>query len=130
MLRMIQRLDQIPMLAISGGATDSIFPKIDSMLEETFFQKALEFVAAKKHMDRYNSMVDFLFCEIWIEFQPSCMKFYKGAGPKLKEMISEEARQRFEWWMVGALKLALDRQKGNVTGTWTEYRDAVLKLAA
>ena len=49
-------------LAPTGGATESVFPQIDALLGgETDYQEALEYVAARKKMDRYRSVVDFFF---------------------------------------------------------------------
>lgn len=78
MISCIQSVGQFQVLDLSGGATESIFPEVEAMLFTTSsedYQKALQYVAAKKDMNRYKSVVDFLFCELFPEWQHKCRQY-------------------------------------------------------
>lgn len=76
-------------LAVTGGATESVMPKIDAWLQESADHwDALQFVASRKDMDRYWSVVDFLLCEICPEERAACLRFYADKGPRLVDMRS------------------------------------------
>lgn len=117
-------------LMVTGGATDSIFPAVDSLLNEPDIQKGLEFVASKKDMHRYHSMVDFLFCEIFIEHRDACFRFYDDKGKALRFLINDEQRVRYEWALIASLKLANDWWKAKLVESWTKFRVEALRLAA
>lgn len=125
------RLEQRCSIDIKGGVTESIFPTVEKVLAETDYQKALEFVAGKKDMCRYKSMIDFVFCEIWIEYRHRCFAFYDDAKkPRLKEILSEDERARYEHWMVAALDLAKSKMEARRRESWTSFRIEVRRLAA
>jgi hypothetical protein len=76
-------------MELTGGFTNSIFPEVEELLlSESDYQQALEFVAAKKKMKRYWSMVDFLFCELVpLPWRFKCFMFYNNRGPMLKDVV-------------------------------------------
>lgn len=118
-------------LQVSGGATQSVFPKVDEWLnEDSDRQHALEYVARKKVMGRYHSMVDFLFCEIFIEFQWACFRFYDGKGPALKDSaeFDESKREQWERRLLAGLHLACEIYKEKRRKSWTVFRTEVLEL--
>lgn len=113
-------------LDVTGGATETIFPVIDKMLtDSTEFQEALAFVAARKDMRRYRSMVDFLVCELVPFYQGGCFRYYDGKGPQLKKLINEETRVRLEWRMQAALEIAKERMEEKRRLSWTKFVQAV-----
>jgi len=84
-------------LDITGGATESVMPRIDAWLQESADHwDALQFVASRKDMDRYDSVVDFLLCEICPEERAACMRFYAGNGKRLADIRSAEIIARYE----------------------------------
>ena len=116
-----------------GGATTTIFPVVERMLcGETDCQLALEFVAGRKEMDRYHSMIDFLFCEIWTAFRSRCFTYYQKGGDErlLKNFLTEDERANFERWMISALSLAKDRLNAKRHASWKSFQIEVLRLAA
>ena len=119
-------------LEISGGMTASIFPAVDGMLNETDFQKSLEFVGARKDMERYRSMVDFLFCEVFIQYRYGCFKFYEDETkyPQLKKILTADQVKQYGRWLVAALQLAREMFEKKLALTWTTFRCQVLTLAA
>ena len=114
--RQIQRLE--------SPCAESVFPAVDQLLEDTEYQKALKYVAGRKDMDRYNSMVDFLFAElmggIW---KAACLRYYEGKGCKLiddpratPEMLAEWEKQ-----IVMALDVAHDDMNEERTRSWVDF---------
>lgn len=116
---------------VPDTATRNIFKRTQRLLDQsTDHQKALQFVASKKDMARYRDMIDFLFCEIFIEHRRGCFLYYSNKGPQLVNILSEEAIERYDHWLVGALNLAHERMSQARMETWTRFRVAVLKIAA
>lgn len=71
-------------MELTGGISDTVFPKAeDLLLSSTNYQEALEFVADKRRMRAYESMMDYLFCESFPSWKPDCRRYYQGKGPQL-----------------------------------------------
>lgn len=120
-------------MEISGGATNSIFPAVESVLTgSSDMWKSLEFVAARKKMNRYESVIDFIFCEIWIEYRTACMKYYDDPRDelRLKNQITVKQRVQFELIMLQALQVAHEAMCEKRRLSWTTFRCEVLRLAA
>ncbi len=127
---MEMRLEQHQLL-LSGGLTQTVFPETEQLLEDLDYQAALAFVSTWKDMNRYHSMMDFLFCEIFIEYRAGCFAYYEEDGkPMLKDILSEEVLARYDHWLMAALKLAAEKLKAKRILSWTQYRVEVLRLAA
>lgn len=125
--RLVQR-----QLLVTGGITETIFPVVEAMLLETEYQKALAFVSRKKNMRRYHSVMDFLFCEIFIAYRRQCFAHYaeEKGSKQLREVVTEEQRARFEKWLVAALGIALKKMQEDRKLSWTSFRSEVTRLAA
>lgn len=127
---MEMRLEQRQLL-LSGGMTQTVFPETEQLLEDLDYQAALAFVSTRKDMNRYHSMMDFLFCEIFIEYRAGCFAWYEEDGkPMLKDILSEDDLDRYDRWLLAALKLASEKLQAKRFLTWTQYRVEVLRLAA
>jgi len=89
------RLTLIQGITLTGGLTSgTIFPKTEAKLHQTEYQKALKFVARKKYMERYHSMMDFLFCESFTQWRFHAFKFYNGEGPRfIDEPLLDDIQQ-------------------------------------
>jgi hypothetical protein len=107
--------------------TGSIFPQVDEALNETDYQKSLEFVASKKDMDRYRSMVDFLFAEIFIQHRAACFKFYEEDGLQLKDILTPEQTLWYEKALLQGLFIAREIFQRKLALSWTRFRVEVLK---
>ena len=116
----------------AGGMTQSIFAEAERLLmSETDFQRALRFVASRKNMNRYRSMLDFLFCEIFIDWRDRCFAYYDDeTRPRLKDLIDEKQRALYDRWLVAALTLAREKLELERVASWTRFRSEVLRLAA
>lgn len=119
-------------LASTGGATESVFPQIDALLGgETDYWEALEYVAARKKMDRYRSIMDFLFCELHPEWQMPCRRYYAGNGPQLREQITAVQLKKYNERLLAALEVAHESITQKRRESWGAYRGRVeIRLAA
>jgi len=115
-------------LEVSGGATGSIFPQVEALLiSDGDWQAALEYVAARKDMKRYRSMIDFLFCELHPRWRGACKRFYEDRGPLLKEMISVEELDHFNKRLLGALEVARKLYQEQSCKSFAWYRYCVVQ---
>lgn len=128
------RQAMIQALGLVGGATESIFPQVEALLiGKADYQRALEYVAARKKMDMYESVMDFLFCELHPEWRLACRRFYAGNGPMLKDQITAEQLMIFNERLLKALEVAYDLFCEHRRGSWGWYRQRVeeaIKVAA
>ena len=110
-------------LDIGGGITTSIFPEAERMLlENTAYWNALCFIACRKRMDRYISVIDFLFCELYPRFQRPCARFYEGNGPLLKDVLSDTEIDHYGCMLVYALRCAHHLYDQHRRLSWQQYR--------
>ncbi|MCI5108344.1 MAG: hypothetical protein MRY49_00670 [Candidatus Pacebacteria bacterium] len=106
-----------------GGATTSIFPRAEALLlSDNRYQEALKFVASKKDMDRYKSMMDFLFCELYTRWVYHCMRYYKGRGPLLRDQLKTKEILEYDRRLVIALEVARKLLDEDSCKSWTWYR--------
>lgn len=120
-------------LQVAGGASLNAFPLVEEWLNESSDrQLALDYVGSRKRkaMDSYHSIVDFLFCEIFIDFQPACFRFYDGKGPNLQGHPAYNDVQRAKWEkrLLAGLNLAYEIFKARRVQSWTQFRLQVLAL--
>lgn len=118
-------------LMIVGGATESVFPQVEALLiSNSDMQCALEHVAARKDMRRYESMVDFLFCEVFTQYRRPCFRYYAEEGPQLKDMVTPEKLAGFSTVLMSALEIAYDAFKKERRMSWASFRTEVMLKAA
>lgn len=71
-------------MELSGGLTSqSVLIRTEEKLLDTRYQEALEYAGKRKRMERYRSMMDFLFCESFTEWRWHAYRYYNGEGPQL-----------------------------------------------
>jgi len=119
-----------------ASATESVFPEIDEMLAEVEYQRALRFVAERKSMENYRTMVDFLYAEFFGRMhnaKEEVLAFYQDRGPQLIDIVDFDEIEERQKWLVLALKHALHFQLSsrghNWSWGWTKFRAAVLRAA-
>ena len=117
-----------------GGATSSIFPRAEAMLlHSPDFQNALEYVAARKKMERYTSVMDFLFCEIYSDWSRACFLYYDHKGPTLRDVIPTDQIEKFDRRLVIALQVAYQHltEQRRVSWSWycVQVKEAIQKAA-
>ena len=83
MLILCFRQELIQGLELTGGVTShTIFPKTEDRLNETDVQEALDNIMKRKNAEKYRSLMDFIFCELFPEpWRWKCFRFYNGKGP-------------------------------------------------
>lgn len=125
------QLQVIQALQVIGGATQSIFPQAEAWLTTgSDHQDSLKYVAWKKDMNRYHSMMDFLFCELFPEHRRKCFDFYEDRGPMLKDILSVEQFLYYSNALLQALEIAYKIFCRHRRTNWTRFRCKVLKAIA
>lgn len=112
---------------------ETVFPAVDELLAETDYQKSLAFVGRMKDMDRYNSVVDFLFGElIGGKWRQACFRFYEGDGPPLRDHpdVTPEMMADWELRLVKALDFAFDLWSAEFDCSWKTFKRQWEKIAA
>ena len=107
-----------------GGATQSIFVNAEALLlSSSDWQNAIEYVAKRKKMDKYRSIIDFLFCELFPDWRIPCRRFYAGNGPPLKTLLTTEEVEEYDWRLCVAIAKAyviFCEQRGK---SWKQFRE-------
>lgn len=125
------RAQVIQELQICGGMTESIFPQAEAwLLVGSDHQKSLDVLARYKNADKYQSVMDFLFCELFTEYRKACFKFYESDGPMLKDIINNEQLVRFNDVLLKALELAYEYFCEKRRMSWRNFKNSVFKIAA
>lgn len=98
-------------LRLTGGYSETIFPHAERMLNISEVLSALKYVACRKQMDCYCSVMDFFFCEFagepWIK---RCKQFYDGNGKQLQEILSIDEIEQWDHLLCAALRFAMKVQ--------------------
>jgi hypothetical protein len=120
------RLAVIYSLQICGGATLSIFPQVEALLlGSRDYVNALEYVASRKKMSRYQTVIDFLFCELHPEWRLACRRCYGGNGPQLKDQITPDQLVEFSERLLKAIEVAYELFCEQRRKNWGWYREKV-----
>lgn len=125
------RMVQIQTLRHHNEYSQTIFPEAENLLNEPDAWQALHFVANRKNMDGYRSVMDFLFCELmgspWIG---RCKAFYNGNERTAKDWMSPEEIFSMDKFLCVAIWYALDCHTKDRQDSWTKFRFNVIKLVA
>tara|TARA_R100000234_G_scaffold110424_1_gene82785 strand:+ start:473 stop:934 length:462 start_codon:yes stop_codon:yes gene_type:complete len=125
----------MPMLSIRQSLSispflGSIFPGADDLLEDAGVQSALKYVARRKKMENYRTMLDFLYCELYLEHRYDCERFYlDSTAPKLGELLSDQEIADRELVLMESLMLAHDLEERNRLERWSEESDPAVFVA-
>ena len=112
------------------AATSSIFPTVEAWLGESADRmNALKHMARRKDMERYRSVVDFLLCETLPIYRKSCMRFYRGKGPRLRDMITDRTLLvAIEAGMIQMVELCYEMHKRELETSWAAAAAATKKI--
>lgn len=109
-------------ISIGGGATSTIFPEVETrLLICGDYQRALEYIASRKRMDKYRSIIDFLFCELHPAWRTACRLYYQGRGPLLKYMITPAQHADANQRMLVSLDVAYQQYCEKRRKSWGWY---------
>jgi len=112
---------------MSGGVTGSIFPEVEAYFDaDSDRRKGLEYVAARKDMDRYHSVMDFLFCESFTQHRAACLRFYDDEGKPLRDLISEEKRAEYAAHLLYIVEQAHAWYSEKRRQSWSAFRSEVV----
>lgn len=129
-----QNIATVLQLKTCGGFSceKTIFKKSEGWLEgDSDHIKALNFVAKRKNMDRYHSIMDFVFCELFTEYRKLCFNFYNSdREPILKNILTRNEIEVYDRKILQGLKLAYELHKRNREESWKWFRTMVLKHCA
>ncbi|MDM8524953.1 hypothetical protein QUF80_16405 [Desulfococcaceae bacterium HSG8] len=101
----------IAMKIISGCHTGRYeFPSVFKKTEEFFrenpdCEKLIVFLGLQKDRDSYASFSDHFFCHLFPELKKDCHIYYKGRGPKLKDILSEGCITKCDEIMLATLRV-------------------------
>jgi hypothetical protein len=124
-------LVQTQKLEVTGGITMSVFPEAEQfLLADSDHQNALRYVASRKDMKRYKSMMDFLFCELYTRYQPACFRFYEKNGPILRDMATQEQINFWGKVLLLAVQKAFEIHSQKRRVSWGQFREEVMRKAA
>ena len=119
--------------SLTGGWTRSIFPKVEMWLEEDSDRwKALRFIGSKKSMERYRSVVDYLYAQVFPERRAEVFRFYLSGDEAhmAKELITVRGRAVMEAKLLIALEVAYQLWVDNRAASWKQVRELIEELAA
>lgn len=108
-------------MRVAGGLTRSIFPKIEKWLMDNEHLKALMYVAKRKKIDRYDSVIDFLFCETFPKFRNAGLEFNFGTGSGLKDLISEIEIEFYAQGLLNGLRIAYEVYCKKIYISWQMF---------
>jgi hypothetical protein len=118
-------------ISIIGGTTDSVFKKSESwLLESSDRQETIQKIGCIRKAKRYRSVMDFIFCELFVKYRPSCFKFYEGEGPPLREILTEEEINNYDDALLRCLYLAYDLCNTERKLSWKTILENLLKKAS
>ena len=90
-----------------GGSMDSIFPIFEGKFisnEDGIQDQYYWFMHyAKRHMKKYWSIIDWIYCQVFPEFQPDCFAYYEGRNSQLRKYMSQELIDKIDIFLSSVL---------------------------
>ncbi len=80
----------------------TIFKKAEEALSQ--HKEAVLKLARRKNIDKYNSLMDFLFCEVFPNWKYPCFLYYKGKCWQLSQTLKEVEIKLFDAFLEAAVK--------------------------
>ncbi len=116
---------------VNGGLTNTIFPKTEALLNNSEYQEALQYVASKKKMTNYQSMMDFLFCELFPHpWRNRCIDYYNDKGKPVRKQPEATPHwiAEHDLKLYVALEVALAMKQQDIKAHWSEYGGQVNQI--
>ena len=117
----------------TGGATDSIYKKSERfLLSNTKVQAALERLSDddETNPEDYQSMMDYIVCAIFPEIKEPCFAYYRGEGPRMRDLISPGQIDQLDRLILTVLKLVTLLEESNSSASWGDIRQQIIKYFA
>ena len=83
----------------------SVFKKTEEFFRKNpDCEKLIIFLSLQKEKDSYASVSDLFFCRLFPEWKKQCFAYYKGRGPKLREILPERCIRKCDEAMLATLR--------------------------
>jgi len=118
---------------LTGGFTSqTVFPATEERLHETDVQLALDKVMKRKHADRYHSLMDFVFNELFPDpWRWRCFRYYNDQGPKILDdpLMTDELLKAYDLIMSKVfIPICLEALKEARWVSWSKARGDMFKF--
>jgi hypothetical protein len=114
-----------------GGLTHSIFKKSEAwLMENSDRQKAIQKIRYPNPAKNYQSVMDFLFCEVFEQFKKPCFDFYRGSNQQLRGLLTEEEILSYDETLLRILKLGYDLHHTQQRVSWKTVLSDVFEKAS
>src|SRR5208283_3198115 len=88
------------------GYTYSIFIKSERwLLADPEHLRAIEQSIQVKRANRFRSLMDYLFCELFPQFSADCQEYYNGKGKPLRQMVAPPEIRSYDEVLHGVFKI-------------------------
>jgi hypothetical protein len=135
--QLIARVERDAEDALQDGRLpiDTIFPKVEALLNLGAYQNALGRVADRATMSTYRATIDFLLCELFPQYAEACQACYREDAPQARELLVIDDARRCEHAMICLLALAMAIREDLPSDaaarvSWSTIVAAALEIAA
>jgi hypothetical protein len=115
-------------LDLEGPASQSVLPKVVTLLSDTEYQKALKYLGPIKKEDRWRDKSDFVLVTCLPEWRNPALSFYAKKGPPLRDLATEEEIEHIEQVLLAFLEIAVTYMREDREASWKttllEWRQA------
>ena len=100
-----------------------VFPELSDMLEDDKYQLAIRVVGWFKKWERYSSLEDFVFVEMFPKWRSACVRYYDGKGPSLSEdpNVDDEMLDKWDEFLCKCVDMAYQCAFNRVTTSWERF---------
>lgn len=113
------------------AASDSVFPRLEAILKKRPAENAMKWIFGKIDDSKFRDRIDQFLCKVFPDREWECMRFYKGFGPQLKDIESEEILLEVEDTLLFAFSVLQEAYKGrreHECQEWQIIRQLILHL--
>ncbi len=117
----LQTLHQLQLeltLDLCGGATESVFPKAERLLQCYGVQDALAEIVPVEVQLPYRSIMDMLSVETFPRLCVPCAAFYAGEGPPLRETATPGEIAMYERGIIMVMRAARRSLRKKMEDRW------------
>uniref|UniRef100_A0A6M3KZG6 Uncharacterized protein n=1 Tax=viral metagenome TaxID=1070528 RepID=A0A6M3KZG6_9ZZZZ len=103
----------------------TVFPRSEKYLSDIDHMMALQYLASKKRYDRYRSIMDFVFCELFPHWKPYCFAFYREKEKRLKDIMKKDELVRYDRRILIALTKAYNWYCDKREQSWSGFMNEI-----
>lgn len=114
---------ELELEVVTDDSWATIFPMAEKIMRSTEGQKALRHCAGRKDMDKYRSMMDFLFAESFGNSEKKdVFRYYDDKGPPCRKLYSNARIAWYDSCLVGVMLKALEQMRAERAASWAAAR--------